>query len=81
MATDINIVALYETLLQQHKAIRDVKLEIESLKSMMFEHRPPFVEEFARHRDKVLGSTTLANIDGEITRLEHALAQLREAWK
>lgn len=82
MPTDaVNIVSLYETLVGQQKMLRDVKLQIESLKSMMFTHRPQFVEEFAKHEEMVRERETFAAMDREIAGLEKTTATLREQWK
>jgi hypothetical protein len=61
---------LSEPLLLTLKAVRDLKLELEALKSMFFEHRPPFIEAFAHHRDQVEKSGALAALDAAIARLE-----------
>ena len=38
---------------QQAQELRELRLEIESLKQMMFEHRPAFIPAFAATRDRV----------------------------
>jgi hypothetical protein len=82
MQTDsVNIVSLYETLLQQQKMLRDVKLQIESLKSMMFTHRPQFVEEFAKHEEMVSAREMFKAMDAEVAQLEKTTSLLREQWK
>lgn len=77
----VNIVSLYETLVSQQKMLRDVKLQIESLKSMMFTHRPQFVEEFAKHEEMVGAREMFKAMDAEIAGLEKTTAALREQWK
>ena len=77
----VNIASLYETLLAQQKMLRDVKLQIESLKSMMFTHRPQFVEEFAKHEEIVGAREMFKAMDSKITALEKTTATLREQWK
>ena len=82
MPTDtVNIVSLYETLLEQQKSLRDVKLQIESLKSMMFTHRPQFVEEFAKHEEIVAAREVFKTMDAQIAHLETTTAALRQQWK
>ena len=82
MPTDtVNIVSLYETLLEQQKSMRDIKLQIESLKSMMFTHRPQFVEEFAKHEEIVGARESFNAMDAQIAKLETTTAALRQQWK
>jgi hypothetical protein len=82
MPTDtVNIVSLYETLLDQQKSLRDVRLQIESLKSMMFTHRPQFVEEFAKHEEIVAARELFSTTDAQIAQLETTTAALRQQWK
>ncbi len=69
---------IYETLLVELKAIRDLKLELESLKNMFFEHRPPFVQAFEHHRGLVEGSGDLAGLDAAIAKLERRVEDLRQ---
>lgn len=61
--TDSNVHQLLTTL-------RDVRLELEALKRMFFEHRPPFVQAFAQHREAVEQSGYLNKIDGAIAAVE-----------
>jgi outer membrane translocation and assembly module TamA len=77
----VNIVWLYETLLDQQKSLRDIKLQIESLKSMMFTHRPQFVEDFAKHEEIVGAREFFKTMDAQITHLETTTAALRQQWK
>jgi len=77
----VNIVSLYETLLAQQKSLRDIKLQIESLKSMMFTHRPPFVEEFAKHEEMVAAREYFTHVDAQIATLEATTEALRAQWK
>ena len=82
MPTDtVNIVSLYETLLEQQKSLRDVKLQIESLKSMMFTHRPQFVEDFAKQQEIVGARELFKTMDTQISQLETTTAALRQQWK
>jgi hypothetical protein len=71
------ISTMLEALLEQTKAIRDVKIQSESLKNMMFEHRPAFVPAFEEQVKKATASPALRELDSMITRLESALRVLR----
>jgi hypothetical protein len=62
--------AIFELLLDQAKQLRQVKLELEALKRMFFEHRPPFVEAFAQQRGAVESSGFLGPLDEAIQRVE-----------
>ncbi len=61
--TDTSVHELLSTL-------RDVRLELEALKRMFFEHRPPFVQAFAQHREAVEQSGYLKKIDEAILAVE-----------
>lgn len=50
--------------------LRDVRLELEALKRMFFEHRPPFVQAFAAQREAVEQSGYLKKIDEAIAAAE-----------
>jgi hypothetical protein len=65
--TDANIHQLLTTL-------RDVRLELEALKRMFFEHRPQFVQAFAQQREAVAQSGYLKKIDEAIADAERRLA-------
>jgi len=41
------LAAIYELLIDQQKSIRRLTLQIEGLKAMMFEHKPPFIDAHA----------------------------------
>ncbi len=58
-----------ETLLLELKAIRQVRLELEALKRMFFEHRPPFIEAFAQQRAAVEASGFLQPLEEMMRRL------------
>ena len=60
---DTNIHQLLTTL-------REVRLEVEALKRMFFEHRPPFVEAFAQQRGAVEASGYLKRLDEAIAAVE-----------
>ncbi|HWR35819.1 MAG TPA: hypothetical protein VN622_08140 [Clostridia bacterium] len=73
-----NLTAIYEILLEQHKAIRDARLQVESLKAMMFDHRPAFRESFAQQVEIVSASEPLRQFDAQIAALEQSLTRLRQ---
>jgi hypothetical protein len=66
----MNEPALYELLHSQQRQIRHLTLHLEALKSMMFEHRPPFVPAFEHQLGAVESSGLLKQIDETIRRLE-----------
>lgn len=72
-----NTLSLYETLLEQQKMLRDVKLQIESLKAMMFTHRPQFVDDFAKHEEIVGARELFKTMDAGIARLTSTANVLR----
>ncbi len=51
--------------------LRDLRLEVEALKRMFFEHRPPFVQAFEQHRSAVEQSGYLKKIDEAIAAISH----------
>lgn len=51
-------------------ALREVRLELEALKRMFFEHRPAFVASFAQHRAAVEQSSFLQSLDRAIGAIE-----------
>jgi hypothetical protein len=71
------IITIFETLLEQTKAIRDVKVQTESLKQMMFEHRPAFVPAFAEQVEKISSTPAVQQLDSFVGRLERALASMK----
>jgi hypothetical protein len=70
-------VAIFESLLEQTKAVRDIKIQVESLKQMMFEHRPAFVPTFAEQVQKFSASPHVQQLDLLIERLQNALRTLK----
>ncbi len=74
----MNDSAIYERILHQQKEIRQLTLELEALKRMFFEHRPPFVQAFAHHRDAVESSGFLRAMDDAIARLERQIGDSRK---
>ncbi len=71
------IATLLEAQLHQAETIRELKLELEALKNMFFEHRPPFREAFAEHRSKLQSSDVLRRVDEQLAALRAALDSLR----
>ncbi|HEX9120597.1 MAG TPA: hypothetical protein VF840_08660 [Terriglobales bacterium] len=69
----------YELLLAQQKQIRELKLHIEALKRMMFEHRPPFVPAFEHQIGAVESSGFLRESDESIRRLERQVQDSRKS--
>jgi restriction endonuclease S subunit len=67
------IATILEALLEQTRAIRDVKIQAESLKQMMFEHRPAFVPVFEEQLSKVATSPQVQQLDALIRSLEAEL--------
>jgi myo-inositol catabolism protein IolC len=65
-------------LLEQQKAIRDTKVQVESLKEMMFEHRPQFREPFAQQMAKANASEAMRRLDLAAARLEDVIGALRK---
>jgi len=61
--TDSNVHQLLTTL-------RDLRLELEALKRMFFEHRPQFVQAFATHCAAVEQSGYLTKLDEAIAAVE-----------
>jgi hypothetical protein len=64
--TDPNLDTLLTTL-------RDVRLELEALKRMFFEHRPQFIQSFAQHRGAVEASDFLQPLDAAVAAVERSL--------
>ncbi len=68
---------LFEALLHQGEAIRELKLEVESLKNMFFEHRPAFVAAFAEHRAKLAKVQKVVLLDEQLAKLRAAIESQR----
>ncbi|MBZ5629755.1 MAG: hypothetical protein LAO06_12910 [Acidobacteriia bacterium] len=66
----MNETAIYELLLAQQRQIRELRLHLEALKRMMFEHRPPFVSAFEHQLGAVESSGFLRETDDAIRELE-----------
>jgi len=54
------------------QTLRDIKLQVESLKTMMFEHRPAFVETFNQITVRVAQSESIIELDREIAEMQKA---------
>ena len=72
------VVTIMEALLEQTRAIRDLKIQVEALKQMFFAHRPAFVPDFEAQVKKVTEGDTLARLDGLMNSLEGTVRKLRE---
>jgi len=70
---------VYELLLAQQKQIRELKLHLEALKRMMFEHRPLFVPVFEHQLGAVESSGFLRESDESIRRLERQVQDSRKS--
>lgn len=70
---------VYELLLAQQQQIRELKLHLEALKRMMFEHRPPFVPAFEHQLGAVESSGFLRETDESIRRLERLVQDSRKS--
>jgi hypothetical protein len=75
----MNELAMYQVLLAQQEQIRELKLHLEALKRMMFEHRPPFVPAFEHQLGAVESSGFLRENDDSIRRLERQVQDSRKA--
>jgi hypothetical protein len=69
---------VYELFLAQQKQIRELKLHVEALKRMFFEHRPPFVQAFEHQLGAVESSGFLRENDDSIRRLERQVQDSRK---
>lgn len=61
-------------LLPFYQALRDVKIQVESLKTMMFEHRPAFVETFNQITARVSHSEAIVELDRQIAELQKVVS-------
>ncbi len=64
-----------DLLLLELKTLRQVRLELEALKEMFFEHRPPFVQAFAHHSAAVEASGFLRPLDEAISAVQRRLSK------
>ena len=70
---------VYDLLLAQQEQIRELKLHLEALKRMMFEHRPPFMQAFEQQLGAVESSGFLRETDESIRRLERVVQDSRKS--
>lgn len=75
---DSNITALYELVLDQQQSIRNLTLQIEGLKAMMFEHKPPFIQAHAAQVDCLTDSAMVRAFDQRIALIEGLLETVKE---
>jgi hypothetical protein len=71
------LVQLYEAVLTHQAQVRDLKIQIESLKRMMFEHRPQFAPVFEMIMGSVSESDAVQQLDAYSRQLEASLQKLR----
>jgi hypothetical protein len=71
------LVQLYEAVLTHQALLRDVKLQVESLKRMMFEHRPQFVPVFEMIEASVAESEPMRQLEAYSRQIEQTLQKLR----
>jgi hypothetical protein len=74
---DENLVEVYETMVHQQKLLLDLKIQIESLKSMMFEHRPAFTEAFDQQVNNILQKPEIQQMRAQIAELDAGLKRIR----
>ena len=72
------LAAIYELLIDQQKSIRHLTLQIEGLKAMMFEHKPPFIDAHAAQVARLSQSEMTRAFDQRIALLESLLGELQE---
>lgn len=72
-----NLAEIYETMIHQQKLLLDLKIQIESLKAMMFEHRPAFTEAFAQQVSNLLEKPEIQQMHAQIADLESNLNRAR----
>ncbi|HYG97982.1 MAG TPA: hypothetical protein VD837_02550 [Terriglobales bacterium] len=67
---DENLMEVYETMLHQQRLLLDVKIQVEALKAMMFEHRPAFTEAFAQQVNSILQKPEIQQMQAQIADLD-----------
>ncbi|HYH00112.1 MAG TPA: hypothetical protein VD837_13340 [Terriglobales bacterium] len=72
-----NLSEIYEAMVHQQKLLLDLKIQIESLKAMMFEHRPAFTEAFAQQVNAILQKPEIQHMQAQIADLEASLKRDR----
>lgn len=74
---DENFAEILETMVHQQKLLLDVKIQVESLKAMMFEHRPAFTEAFAQQVNNLLEKPEIQQMQAQIAELDATLKRTR----
>lgn len=74
---DENFAEILETMVHQQKLLLDVKIQVESLKAMMFEHRPAFTEAFAQQVNNILEKPEIQQMQAQIAELDETLKRTR----
>jgi isochorismate synthase EntC len=64
---------VYETMIHQEKMLLELKIQVESLKAMMFEHRPAFTDAFAQQVSKIMQTPGIQHLREQIASLEAGL--------
>ncbi len=72
-----DMMEIYETMVHQEKMLLELKIQVESLKAMMFEHRPAFTDAFARQVSKIMQSRGIQQLQQQIDQLEQGLKRPR----
>lgn len=70
---DQDMMEIYETMVHQEKMLLELKIQVESLKAMMFEHRPAFTDAFAEQMSKIMQSPGIQQLQQQIAQLERGL--------
>jgi hypothetical protein len=76
MSDNETLATIFEALLEQTKAVRDLKIQCETLKQMMFAHRPAFIPAFDEQLKKTSASPQLQGLDVMVEGLEQAIRDL-----
>lgn len=74
---DENLLEIYETMMHQQKVLLDVKIQIEALKAMMFEHRPAFTDAFAQQVNNILQKPEIQQMQAQIAEVDESLKRIR----
>lgn len=74
---DQDMMEIYETMVHQERMLLDLKIQIESLKAMMFDHRPAFTDAFAQQVSKIIQSPGIQQLERQISQLEAGLKRKR----
>jgi phage-related minor tail protein len=76
MADNETMADFLRALLEQTRAIRDLKLEVESLKQVLFAHRPAFIPAYEEQVKKTAASPQVQRLEVVIQSLENAVRQI-----